>query len=357
MRVTPRRLAVALAAVALVAGCSTGVGGGRAVAPPPFTTPSSPPAVTRPAGTVIPVPGTVMSLALDGRTGILAVATASPDRLLLLDARAPQAPPARTVALPGPPGQVSMAGDGGPVLVPSADQLLTVSLAPGGTADAGVVTGLPGTALASAAVAGDIVVSTARGVAVVRGGRVAATVTGLVNPTATVALAGPRAGRAAVLSGPPATVTLLDPSAAVSSAGRDGLGSSLDAGAASTRAAADRFGRVLITDTGDGELLAASDDPLMLRQRYPVPGGPYAIAYDPSRDRVWITLLERDELVGLDVAGGEPIERVRVPAVRRPGSVAVDPVTGTVFVGSQLPGPTGAGVAEQGAGGVQVVSP
>jgi len=101
-----------------------------------------------------------------------------------------------------------------------------------------------------------------------------------------------------------------------------------------TNAVGDRFGRVLVTDTRDGELLAFSADPLIMRQRFPVPGAPYAIAYDPVRDLAWVTLTERNEVVGFHVAGGEPVERFRLATVRQPNTVAVDPRSGAVIVGS-----------------------
>jgi DNA-binding beta-propeller fold protein YncE len=102
---------------------------------------------------------------------------------------------------------------------------------------------------------------------------------------------------------------------------------------------------VLVTDTRGGELLAFSAGPLLMRQRYPVPGVPYALAYDSRRDLVWVTLTERNEVVGYYVAGGEPVERYRFPTVRQPNAVAVDPESGRVFV------------ASADGGGVQVVQP
>ena len=101
-----------------------------------------------------------------------------------------------------------------------------------------------------------------------------------------------------------------------------------------TNAVGDRYGRVLVTDTRDGELLAFSAAPLIMRQRFPVPGGLYAIAYDRARDLAWVTLTERNEVVGFDVAGGEPVERYRLATVRQPNAVAVDPNSGALIVGS-----------------------
>jgi DNA-binding beta-propeller fold protein YncE len=108
----------------------------------------------------------------------------------------------------------------------------------------------------------------------------------------------------------------------------------LRAGQGATNAVTDRFGRVLVTDTRGGALLAFSLDPLLMRQNYPVPGAPYAIAYDEERDLAWVTLTETNEVVGYDVAGEEPEEKYRFPTVSQPNTVAVDPRTGRVLVAS-----------------------
>jgi len=59
-----------------------------------------------------------------------------------------------------------------------------------------------------------------------------------------------------------------------------------------------------------------------------------AIAYDPARSLAWVTLTERNEVVGFDVRGGEPAEKYRFPTVRQPNSITVDERTARVFVGS-----------------------
>jgi DNA-binding beta-propeller fold protein YncE len=106
----------------------------------------------------------------------------------------------------------------------------------------------------------------------------------------------------------------------------------LRAGNGTADAVADRFDRMWVTDTRDGELLAFAGDPPMLRQRFPLPGGPYGLAYDSQRDLAWVTLTGRDEVVGLSVVGGEPVVVHRFPSVHRPDAVAVDPVSGRVLV-------------------------
>jgi hypothetical protein len=108
----------------------------------------------------------------------------------------------------------------------------------------------------------------------------------------------------------------------------------LRAGQGATNAVADRYGRVLVTDTRGGALLAFSVDPLLLRQSYPVPGAPYAITYDRERDIAWVTLTKTNEVVGYDVAGEQPKEKYRFPTVSQPNAVAVDPSSGRVMVAS-----------------------
>ncbi|MFC7615338.1 YncE family protein [Actinokineospora soli] len=119
----------------------------------------------------------------------------------------------------------------------------------------------------------------------------------------------------------------------------------LRAGDGATNGVTDRFGRVLVVDTRGNALLAFGLDPLLLRQRYPVPGSPYGIAYDDDRDLAWVTLTATNEVVGFDVAGGEPVERYRFPTVGQPNSVAVNPADGSVVV------------ASANGGGVQVIKP
>ncbi|MGI5499412.1 YncE family protein [Lentzea sp. CA-135723] len=127
--------------------------------------------------------------------------------------------------------------------------------------------------------------------------------------------------------------------------GAETRGAGLRAGDGATNGVADRYGRLLVVDTRGGEFIAFSVNPLIMRQRYPMPGTPYGIAYDAKRDIAWITLTERNEVVGLNVAAGEPAEKYRFPTVRQPNTVSVDQESGRVTVTS---GDNG---------GVQVISP
>jgi hypothetical protein len=108
----------------------------------------------------------------------------------------------------------------------------------------------------------------------------------------------------------------------------------LRAGDGAANAVADSYGRILVTDARAGALIAFSASPLIMRQRYPVAGGAYGIAYDAKRSLAWVTLTGRNEVVGFDVRGGEPVEKYRFPTVRQPDSVGVDDQSGRVIVGS-----------------------
>lgn len=112
------------------------------------------------------------------------------------------------------------------------------------------------------------------------------------------------------------------------------VGLGLRAGQGATNAVTDKYDRVLVTDTRGGGLLAFSTGPLLLRQRYPVPGSPYGIAYDERRDLAWVTLTARNEVVGYDVGGGEPVEKYRYATVQQPNTVTVDARSGRLVVGS-----------------------
>ncbi|WP_246843217.1 YncE family protein [Allokutzneria sp. NRRL B-24872] len=291
--------------------------GDELVAPSPATSPPS----ASPTGTVIPLDGPARALALDTTTRTLAVAMDGKEiRLFSVDA--PQAPP-RVVAVPDKVSSLSPAGDGALfAAVPSANALVRVDLRTGATEQ----TTVEGAPSGATVVNGRTVVSlrNRNAVAVLDGGKVAREVTGFFAPTAVLPGG---AGEALVLD--VNRTALLEVKVAEGT-----VGSAIRAGDGATNAVTDRFGRALVVDTRGGELLAFSTDPFLMKQRFPVPGTPYGIAYDSKRDLAWVTLTERNEVVGFHVAGGEPVEKHRFPTVRQPDSVAVDPDSGRVFVAS-----------------------
>jgi DNA-binding beta-propeller fold protein YncE len=319
--------------VALCAGCSSGTSqdGLQVAAQVVAATPAVSPPASAPAGTVLPpAPGLgsagwraadVSAMVVDNTTRTLAVAVTKPPQLWLYSLDNLTVAP-RTVDLPGPVSQLSLAKAGGPVLAPvsAANQVVQVALPTGAT----TMVPVPGGPTSAAVVGGQLLVAVPgrRVVDVVSGGQVVRGISGNAEPDQVLAVG----GRGAVLDRPSSALYDLDLSG--------GIGAGLRAGDGATNAVTDEYGRVLVTDTRGGELLAFTANAMVLRQRYPLPGAPYGIAYDPKRDLAWVTLTARNQVVGFDMAGGSPVERYRLPTVRQPNSVAVDPDSGRVFVAS-----------------------
>jgi hypothetical protein len=321
-------------ALTVTAGCSGGGSGDQLQVvenPKAAVAPASPEPSREPAGTVLAGKG-VRAVAAEAESRTLAVALAAPAEVLLYDLDRLQAPP-RRVALPAAAAQLTAAPGVVLAAIPSAGRVARISL-PGGTVNTLTVRGGP----ADAAVRDGqtlVALRQRKGVAVLNGGRITATITGGLYGADEVVVAG---GHALVLDRKRTAVFALD-------LADHTLGEGLRAGQGATNAVADSFGRVLVADTRGGGLLAFSIDPLLLRQRFPVPGGIYGLAYDPRRHLVWATLTKRNEVVAFDVRGGEPREKYRYPTVRQPNSVTVDKRTSRVIIGSA----TGEGI--------QVISP
>lgn len=301
--------------------------------PKAATAARSPAATAEPAGTVRALAGTPTSMVVDAETRLLAVAVEKPSAVLLypLGDTGTLGEPT-TVSLPGPADTLTLARPGGPLLAASGSSgdLVRITL-PGGTTAPARIGGEP----VSAAGFGDqtlVAVRDRKGVAVLTGdtGDVERMISGGLY-SADQVLATDR--HAVVFDRLRNALFQLDVRAGTVDEG-------LRAGKGSTNAVTDRFGRVLVADTRGDALLAFSVDPLLMRQRYPVAGAPYGLAYDPRRDLTWVTLTKTNEVVGFDVAGGQPEERYRFPTVEQPNNVAVDPDSGRVIVASA----TGKGV-------------
>jgi hypothetical protein len=112
----------------------------------------------------------------------------------------------------------------------------------------------------------------------------------------------------------------------------------LRAGDGATTMAADSAGRVLVADTRGGELLVYGTDPLILRQRYPVPDAPFGLA--GSSKLAWVSQTATNSVIGYDLATGIPVEKVRYRTVQQPNSLVYDESSGTLYVVSG----SGAGV-------------
>ncbi len=316
--VAARLITTAVVAALGIAGCSSSGANDdplqvtdQLVAAKPAQSPPSSPA---PTGRVLPAPP-AQHTAYDAATHTLGVTSGS--TLLLFDTRA--GGPPRAVPLPGAaaqlrphaPGQLMMA-------MPDANQIATVDLTRG-TLHPTPVAGGPIDAVAAG---GDLAVALrdTKSVTFLGSGRSAG---GFDEPSQLL----PVGPDVFVLDRLSTSVTPVNIATAEKGAG-------LRAGQGAGKAVTDRYGRLLVTGTRVGELMAFSGNPLIMKQRYPVAGSPYGIAYDPNRDLAWVTATATNEVVGYDVAGGEPQERHRFPTVGQPNSVAVDPDSGEVFVSS-----------------------
>jgi DNA-binding beta-propeller fold protein YncE len=324
----------------LAAGCSAGsqTQDDLQVAPTlvAATAAASPHPSVAPAGVVIAQHANTTAVVIDATTKTLAVAVADPPTLLLYSLADPHAQP-RSLPLPGRVDHLDLTRPGGPLLaaVPTANQVVQIAMTNRTTTAVVPVPGGPTSAIQT----GDTLLVAVPGqhavdVVDARSGKVTKTITGDVNPEQVITAG----GHALLLD--QLRSALFDVDAVGGS-----VGAGQRAGGGATNADTDRYGRVLVTDTRYGELLAFSTGPVLLRQRYPVPGAPYGIAVDKRRDLAWVTLTSVNQVVGYDIAGGQPVEKYRLATVRQPNSVAVDPDSGQVIVAS----------AE--GGGIQVISP
>ncbi|WP_246002656.1 YncE family protein [Nocardia tenerifensis] len=325
---------VAVAAVALVTGCSTGSDGENLPTREPATAAVSPAASARPAGEVAALTNPLRALLAEERTGQIAALDAASEtstKLFLIDPAtltrlgptgAPD-PSVRTLSLPAR-GATLTQGAPGELLIPAPHRIIRVDL----TAD--TVSDVPFDGDARSVQRrddGTLLVGTADGKVrtISPDGRVVRTVTGLASADA-LALT---ADHVSVLDRRQTSVTEIE-------LGKDDLGLALRAGDGATTMIADRFGRVIVTDTAGGELLVFSAGPLVLRQRFPVNSSPYALAYDQRSDTVWVTCTQSNEVVGFDLSTGIPAEVGRYSTVRQPNSVTIDQRTGDMFVGSAV---------------------
>jgi hypothetical protein len=314
-----RKVAVLLMVCAAVgAGCSSGKPDDELMVtdnPVAAVAAVSPPATTTPAGTVTAVDDHVTAMSFDPASSTLAVAAENTVHLYHLGGTLA---PTKTIAVTA----ASLTLDHGGFLAAGGNEIARI------TTDGRLepATEFRGKPVSATTFDGRTLVAVRdeRAVAVVRDNRVQRMITGDLMSADQVLSTGKNA---VVLDRLRNAVFQLDVPGADIQQG-------LRAGRGATNAVTDRFGRVLVTDTRGGALLAFSVDPLLLRQNYPVPGAPYAIAYDRERDIAWVTLTRTNEVVGYEVAGEQPKEKYRFPTVSQPNAVAVDPSSGRVIVAS-----------------------
>jgi DNA-binding beta-propeller fold protein YncE len=301
---------------------------------PPPAEPQNAPSLTTPVpGRLIPVGQAPEGVVADAVTRTVAVATRNPDELVLLDADT-GAVTGRT-PLPGFVRHLQLAAPGGPVLVPveSANALVRVDL-PGGHAEPQIITGtIPHDA--SEAPNGTVFVANEHGgtVTALRGDDIVKVFTDSVQP-AGLAAVGTSMGLLDVRKN---DLTIYDTDALT-------IVGSTPAGGGPTHLVADKHGRLIAADTRGDTVRVFSTQPRELAS-VAQPGGPYGIAYDPVRDRLWVASSGTNEAIGYDMAQPTPRAVARVATVQNPYTLGVDATSGRLFI---------AGVT---AGVVQMVDP
>lgn len=305
-----------LSAVVLLSACAS---------PPRAAEPAKAPPTTRlPAGTVLDVGPQAEGVAVDPVTHLAAVGVREPFRVVLVDLRTGRV--VRSVPVSGHVRHLSLQRPGGPVLVPLEDSGVLLSLAlPSGKVLTSTPT--PGYPHGVAAVGRDAaLVGNEKGhrVTLVRGGRVVATDDEFPQPGGMTT----SGDSSYVVDVKAATVTRLASDTLRHLSGHQ-------VGDGPTHAVTDVRGDVVVVDTrGDAVFVLRPD--LSVRLRRPLSGTPYGVAYDAARDTLWVTLTARNEIVGLH--GPDLREERRLPTVRQPNTVGVDPTSGTVVVASRSDG-------------------
>jgi hypothetical protein len=273
------------------------------------------------AGLVVPVGKEAEGVAVDPVTHLAAIGVRDPFGLALIDTRTGRV--MRMVPLPGHVRHLAVRGQQVLVPVEDAGRLLVVDLPSGrvsqDVASPGYPHGVSAVGTDGAIIGNERVAQ----VSLIRSGEVVATATGFPQP----------GGSAVTKDG----IYVVDVSSwritKLSRALR--AGPSAAAGNGPTHAVADSRGNVIVADTRGDAVLVFSPS-LVRLQRLPLRGKPYGLAYDGTRDVVYVTLTATNELVAL--TGPTYKETSRWPTVRQPNTVGVDSSTGTVVVASRTDG-------------------
>lgn len=280
---------------------------------------------TKPAGRVVRIGNQPEGIAVDAKTGLVAVGLTDPDALVLVDVDTLQV--VRRIALPGAPRHVRVAKPGGPVLVPAGDRLVEVSL-PSGRSRSTVV----GNGAHDADGRGDRAYVGAEGastLSVVEDGRRIRQVPTPLQPGGVAVFRDP-AGPVAVVGVRERAVALYDADGREIARKRAGLGP--------THAEAGDEGRLYVADTaGRAILLFRTRPELELVRRVAVPGSPSATTLDRQRGKLWVTL--PDENMAVQLTAEVLVRQQReFPTVRQPSSIAIHEPSGRVFVTSRTDG-------------------
>ncbi|MDQ3901175.1 MAG: hypothetical protein M3319_12335, partial [Actinomycetota bacterium] len=271
--------AALLVAGLVVAGCGTVGGSANQQAAPPAEPAVAPPGGPPAVGIVTPLAAPATEVLVDPRTRTVAVTLLDPPRLLLRTLDSTEAP--RQIPLPGPAADLVLASESGELLVPVMTPGSLVRVPIGGGAPNRI--DLDGPARGAVAMGGVTVIALGDRLVVLDRNRPRAPIRGFSDATRLVPAHAATATKIWVLDRERSAVSVVDVSSGE-------VSPELRAGNGAADAVADRFGRILVTDTRDGELLAFAGDPPLLRQRFPLPGAPYGVAYDARRDLAWVTL-------------------------------------------------------------------
>ena len=313
---------VATSAVVLLlaVGCSSSKTGSVATTEP--ATPASATAVSQPpAGVVVPS-GPIKQVVADSGTHTVATLAADGRGVSIYPSigMTAQTQPQRTIPLPAPAAAIAFGATGLVVAVPNA--ILTIDPGTGAISHREIPAPAP---LSITSVDADTTaVGTADGKVIVahRSGAVD-TIDGLVRVDSLAA----HGGRLIALDRAQSAIAEVD----LSKKKFDGR---QRAGNGAANVIADRYGRFLITNPRDGQLISFYGDPPVERFAFPVPDGPYGVAYDDTRNVAWVAESGANVVVGYDLASGMPIQIKQSPTVRQPDSIAIDAGGGTLFVGS-----------------------
>lgn len=316
---------VVLAAVTGLAACGDddaergGAGDVPTVAP---ATPASSPPQGAVTGSVIPAPAGT-ELAVAGTT----VAELGTDGAVLLHTApgALDAPAPRPVDLGGR-AATALAADGDGFLVATDDQVAHVAR------DGAVsrIAGGQGQVTALAAAPGDrVLAGTADGHVRVLGrdGELRRDLHSFVrvDQLLVAPASSPLAGQVVVIDRAQSSVTPIDIDSGE-------LKAALRAGNGVTRGVVDPYGRIVVSNTRDGEILGFYGQPIVMRFRFPVAQSPYALAYDATTNRLWVATTGDNVAVAYDLATGEPREKARIGTVGQVSAMATDADNGMLYL-------------------------
>ena len=328
MRVVPVRalcVALAVAGVGALGGC----GAHRALAPAYLRSHAAEPAHdprlgARPAGRSVRVGADPQGIAVAAGRGLVAVGVHNPSGIVLLSSRSGRV--LRRIRIAYAPRHLQLVGPEGPLLVPEegVNRVLEMSL-PSGRVRSFRVGPFPHDA---GAVGGSIVVADERGGELTRISPTGRTqpIGGFTQPGGVAAVG----SDAAVVDVGAFTLTLVD----VQSGRRVGR---LPAGAGPSHVVA-AAGRIYVADTRGGQIITYGVHPFRRLGVTAVPHSPYGIALDPDRHRLWVTQTGLNRVSELSLSGALPQVVATYPTGLQPDTVAVDTVSGRVFVANQVSG-------------------